>query len=148
MTDTLTRRTLVKGAAWSVPVLALAVSTPLAAASEAPAAAPLANRLRLTNVTLTVGREANKLYFNTTVQVNDGPAPVENLVLVVTLSRDGEAVTRTFPYTPGWGNTGRVALEFADIPKGADVIATATAWADGVERVTGTDAEGTPSWWN
>lgn len=32
----ISRRTLVKGAAWSVPVIAVAVSTPLAAASTAP----------------------------------------------------------------------------------------------------------------
>ncbi len=35
----LSRRTLVKGAAWSVPVVAVAVATPLAAASETPPAA-------------------------------------------------------------------------------------------------------------
>lgn len=35
----LSRRTLVKGAAWSVPVVAVAVATPLAAASQTPPAA-------------------------------------------------------------------------------------------------------------
>ena len=38
-TSGFTRRTLVKGAAWSVPVVAAAVATPLAAASIAPPAA-------------------------------------------------------------------------------------------------------------
>ncbi|PVE95018.1 hypothetical protein [Microbacterium sp. TPD7012] len=38
-TRDLSRRTLVKGAAWSVPVVAVAVATPLAAASQTPPAA-------------------------------------------------------------------------------------------------------------
>lgn len=38
-TRDLSRRTLVKGAAWSVPVVAVAVATPLAAASVTPPAA-------------------------------------------------------------------------------------------------------------
>lgn len=38
-THGLSRRTLVKGAAWSVPVVAVAVATPLAAASATPPAA-------------------------------------------------------------------------------------------------------------
>lgn len=36
MTNNISRRTIVKGAAWAVPVIAVAVSTPLAAASQVP----------------------------------------------------------------------------------------------------------------
>lgn len=147
MTDPIRdRRTLVRAAAWSIPVIALAVATPLAAASEAPATAPLANRLRFTNVTGNVGQKPNTIYFNTKVLVDGGP-PVQNIVVAVSLSRGGGTVVRTFPYVASYGNTGLIELEFPGIPKGAPVTIAATAWADGVERISGTTRVMTPSWW-
>jgi hypothetical protein len=140
------RRDIVKAAAWSIPVIAIAVSTPLAAASEAPASAPLANRLSFTNVTATVGAKPNTIYFNTKVLVSAGQ-PVTNIMVAVSLSRDGQTQVRTFPYTAGYGNTGLIELEFPGIPKGAPVTVAATAWADGVAKIDGHDTVVTPSWW-
>lgn len=141
----LPRRTVVKAAAWAVPVIAMAVSTPLAAASVAPV--EQRNRLRFSNVTARVGAEANAIYFNTTVIVNDGPDQADQVMLSVSLSRDGETVTRTWPLIAGWGNGGNVELVWRGIPKGAPVVVTATAWALNVATISGSDTVETPSWW-
>lgn len=143
---TIDRRTVIQGAAWAVPVIAAAIATPLAAASQ-PTSPTKANRLRFTNLTMTEGGEKNTLYFNTKIQVNGGQ-PVEQVMLTVSLSRDAETVTRTFPYIAGDGNSGIVELVFPGISKGSDVVATVQAWALNVETISGQVSRATPGWWN
>lgn len=150
MTDTTpTRRSIVKAAAWSAPVIAMAVATPLAAASTVPATpAPAKNRLRLTNATATVGKKPNTIYANTTVQVIDGPASVENVVLVVSLSRGGSSIQKVWALIGGWGHSGRVDMEFPGIPKGEPVDVTFSAHAAGVASIAQSVRVVTPSWWS
>lgn len=54
MTADLSRRSLIRGAAWSAPVIALAVATPLAAASEASAVVKTCGGTPYDNGTYTV----------------------------------------------------------------------------------------------
>lgn len=139
------RRTLVTGAAWMVPVIAAAVATPLAAASAPPL--PPKDRIKFTNVTATVGARPNTIYVNTTVQVIDGPDPVHQIMLTITLSRDGQTFSHTWPLVAGWGNTGRIETEFPSVPRGSDVTVTFTAWAIDVKTITAQTTLSTPSWW-
>jgi hypothetical protein len=140
----ITRRTALKASAWSVPVIAVAVSTPLAAASTTPETR--SNRLRFTNVTATVGKSPNTIYANTKVQVIDGPDAVENVVIVVSISAGG-SLSYTFPYVGGWGNTDQVYPEFRNVPKGEPVTVSFFATADGCEPISASVQVVTPSWW-
>lgn len=141
----ISRRALI----WAVPVVAVAVATPLAAASapvETPP--PGRDRLRFTNVTLRQGKHPNTLYFNTKVQVIDGPEPVTGLSVHVRLSRGGEQSVFFDAPISGWGNSGLISMEFPGIPKGDPVTVTVVATALNVNPITGTDTEETPKWWN
>ncbi|AWY05676.1 hypothetical protein SEA_OLINDD_106 [Microbacterium phage OlinDD] len=131
--------------AWSVPVIAMAVATPLAAASAEPVVE--ANRIKFTNVTATEGPKPNVIYANTRVQVVDGPASVKGVTLVVSIST-GSSVTRTFPLIGGWGSTDQQYFEFEGVPKGEPVTVTFTAVASGVKSIVGQVKVVTPSWWN
>lgn len=135
------RRTFIRSAAWAAPVIAVAVATPLAAASTP----PTRNRIRFTNATATEGREANTVYANTKVQVIDGPEPVTNVVLTVTAN--GETRTHVWGSLAGWGNTEKVAEQFQGVPKGAPVLVAFTATADGCTPISAQVAVKTPGWW-
>lgn len=137
------RRKALKAMAWAVPIVALTVSTPLAAASVPPDC----NRIKFANVTATVGGKPNTLYVNTKVQVIDGPAAVERLTLVVSLSRNGQTVTKLWPHIAGWQSTEQVYLEFPDIPKGDPVTVSFAAFAPGVIAIGASVKVETPSWW-
>lgn len=143
MTDN-DRRAVVRAAAWALPVIAVAVATPLAAASTP---VETKNRIRFTNVTATVGKDSNAIYANTKIQVVDGPAAVEQLMLTIAISRDGTTYSETFPMVAGWDATRKVEHVFRDVPKGGPVTVTFTAWALGVATITGQAVVTTPSWW-
>lgn len=143
MTTDMTRRTLVKSAAWSVPVIAAAVAMPLAAASTVP---ETKNRIRFTNATATVGKEPNTVYVNTKVQVIDGPDAVQSVTLIVALG--GRTFHKVWALVPGWGSTEQVYFEFPDVPKGEPVTVTFYADADGVTAISNQVSLNTPSWWN
>lgn len=142
------RRELIKGAAWSVPVIAAAVATPLAAAS-APEP-PTENRIRFTNLTARVGKKSNTVYANTKIQVIDGPAPVTALTLTITL-RQGETTfthTQETPHLPGWGGTPIFQVEQDGFDKSQPIEVFFTATALEVETITGLVTVAPPSWWS
>lgn len=139
------RRTLIKASAWSVPIIAVSVATPLVAASTTPD--ETRPRLRFTNVTATVGKNPNTIYANTKVQIVDGPDAVENTVIVVAISSGGSELY-TFPYVAGWGNTDQVHPEFKHVPKGSPVTVTFSATADGCDPIRSSVEVQTPSWWS
>ena len=138
------RRELLRGAAWSVPVIAAAIATPMAAASE-----PIANRIRFTNVTATVGKDKDTVYANTKVQVIDGPAPVQGLIVTVTFCQGDLVFTHTqeTPHLPGWGGTPIFQIAQDGFITGAPVEVFFTATAVGVEMITGFQEVETPKWW-
>lgn len=138
------RRELLRGAAWSVPVIAAAIAAPLAAASE-----PIANRIRFTNVTATVGKDKGTVYANTKVQVIDGPAEVHGLRVTITLAQSGVTFTHEFtePVLTGWGGTEQLRVEQSGFTYGEPVQVFFTATALGAEMLTGYQEVKTPKWW-
>lgn len=142
----LDRRTVVKGAAWSLPVIAMAVATPLAAASEAPAG--LRKLLRLTNVSANPGQKPNTVYVNTMVLADTGEA-VQQVVVRISINRDGVTKEVVVPYIGGWGNSGQITHEFTNVPKGGEIIVTVEAFGINAELVRGTDnvGPGEQTWW-
>lgn len=116
MTD-INRRTLVKAAAWSVPVIAVAVSTPLAAASTAPTTR---SRIRFNNSSA-FAAGPNQVGYSTMVQVNDVPEPATGVYLRITLKRNGQQVAVkefNFPFIAGYGNAGNIQGTFDGLQKG------------------------------
>ncbi|WP_167131958.1 hypothetical protein [Paramicrobacterium chengjingii] len=108
-----TRRTIL-GAAWSAPVIAVAVATPAAAASETPRSS-----LVFTNLTATEGKEPNALYVNTTVmnETGDATGPVQ---LYITC---GDQVKRfSWSSIAGWGVSPHVAVDFYGLPKETNTV--------------------------
>lgn len=77
---TVERRTVLKGAAWAVPVVAVAVSTPLAAASE-----EYKPCVRFTNATPHLGTK-NKTMYNTFELYTDCVGGVSGLLVTVTVT--------------------------------------------------------------
>jgi hypothetical protein len=94
-----TRRTIVTGAAWSVPVVALAIATPLAAAST-----PGEYQLVISDFAaapVTGGNVSPSQGFNTRGTItNIGTAPVTGLQLQLTFS--SQAVADNFSVPSGW----------------------------------------------
>ncbi len=144
----LDRRTVVRGAVWAVPVIAVAVAAPLAAASDPAPPTEVKDRIAFTNATATVGSRPNSIYVNTKIRVTDGPAPVEQLMLTVSISRDGQTYSQTFAVVAGWGATDIVQVEFPNVPQGSPVVVTFTAWAVGVKTIVAETTVVTPTWWS
>lgn len=82
------RRTVIKGAAWSVPVVAAAVALPLAAASEAPTAC-----LRFIGTPPQIQADGT---LKTKVQ-NQCKATARNVVLTVSYTSNGTPMNESFP---------------------------------------------------
>ena len=133
------RRTVLKGAIWSVPVIAAAVATPLAAASEVPPTnPPTKSRLdfnakdawdnNIQGATTTVGAVVG-------AKTLDG-TPVSGVLISARASWSGE--TKTFPtqITQGWGSTPEFRMEFAGAPKGVQVEIFFTVSAPGCETIS------------
>lgn len=141
------RREALKGAVWAVPIIAAAIATPLTAASEPE---PTQNRIRFTNVTATVGARPNTVYFNTKVQVVDGPAPVQGLIVTVVFRQGGVEFTHTqeTPHLPGWGGTPIFRIAQDGFTSDAPVEVYLTATANNVTMITDYATVTPPRWWN
>lgn len=138
------RRTVLKGAAWSVPVIAAAVAVPLAAASTSP------QQVVLTNKTAGIGGKPNTIYVNYKVKATSGPGSTGLVTVVVTGARDGATIftdTRTWPSLAGWDVTEYVALEFPDISKGKPVTVSVIVTCDDAYQDGFTKNVATPGWW-
>lgn len=138
------RRTVLRGAAWSVPVIAAAVSVPLAAASTNP------QQVVLTNKTAGIGGKPNTVFVNYKAKATEGPASTGPVTIVVTGTRDGQTVfedTRTWPMLAGWGVTEYVGLEFPGISKGSPVTVAVIVTCDGAYQDGFTQVVETPGWW-
>lgn len=129
------RRTVLKGAVWSVPVIAAAIATPLAAASQVP---PTKSRLDFN------AKDAwdNKIQAGTTTvgavvgaKTLDG-TPVPGVLIAVRASWSGETKTFQTQITQGWGSTPEFRMEFAGAPKGVQVEIFFTVSAPGCETIT------------
>lgn len=144
-----TRRAFVKGAAWSVPVIAVAVATPFAAASEpTPTNPPLADRLifnthRAWDENLwDPYLHANKPKIGVVVAAMDttGPGAIGAVVLLVELIDAAGTVHPSQSTTKiidrGWGATPDWQVWFAgDIARGTFTVRY-TATAVGVKTIT------------
>lgn len=137
----LNRRQVLRAAAWSAPVVMFAVAVPAASASQV-----LVSRIEFTNVTATVGAKANTIYGNTKVKVLDGPEPVVNLRVIITINGETR-IDQTFATVNGWGDTGIIQFEKDWYTKGADHTVSFYATADGVEPIFGTVTVTGPGWW-
>ena len=141
------RRELLRGAAWSVPVIAAAIATPMTAASE-----PVESRSRIgfTNLTATVGAGKGTVYVNTKVLVLDGPEPVEGLSVTIVLEQGDQSHRHTFAVAslPGWGSTDILRVQQAGFTVGEPVKVFFTATANGAETITGMVQVETPRWWS
>lgn len=136
---TVTSRRTALRVGWAVPAMVVATSAPAMAASR------LQNRLRFTNVTATVGKQAGVIYANTKVAVIDGPDPVLDLTVTV-------HVTGCDPYVlhlgalDGWDATDILATEWA-VNGRDECTVTFTAYATGVEPITANVTVAAPGWW-
>jgi len=142
-----TRRNVIKAAAWSAPVIAAAIATPLAAASQPyPSNPPTRTRLIFNTKNATDTNpwdpylNANKPEIQVIVAAMDttGGKPVVGLVTFVVVLTDsaGKAHTQTFAasITTEWGATPDKTLTFKGIAKGAYSVAL-TANAVGVTEL-------------
>ncbi|WP_168429508.1 MULTISPECIES: hypothetical protein [unclassified Microbacterium] len=144
MNDSISRRTVIRGAAWSVPVIAAAIATPLAAASEAPQSL----RKRLTFNTKRAYDTnpwdpylgATKPRIGVVVAAMDitGSDAVGAVILVVTI-RDSagkqQAQSTTKLIERGWGATPDWTVTFDNVARGSYAV-TLTATANGCEPIT------------
>lgn len=142
---TIDRRTLIKGAAWAVPVIAAAVAVPLAAASGEPD--PKKSVIEFTNVTSNQAG-SNEVGWNTKIKVV-GPVSVTGVYLRVTLKRGGETLKTEeyhFSYIAGYGNSGEVRGAFTGLSKGDGSPFTVEfyASADNADYITGVGDPVTP----
>lgn len=131
-----TRRTVL-GAAWSAPVIAVAIAAPAAAASEVAA-------IEFTNVSAYEGANPLTAYVNTAVKNLNG-TPTEPVMLTIEIL--GNPVSRQqFNLGPlaAWGVSQQVRAEFPGLDAGTyTVVFTATA---GSTTVTGSDSVTVKEW--
>lgn len=132
--STLTRRTVVQGAAWSIPVIAAAVSTPLAAASVA---------LELTFNSPTYPGTACTTITGVQVTATSGGATAPNTPVTVTLASGYTFADGSTSFTGVTDGTGSLTLPAIRVPaEGGDsnflaTSGTATATATGTAPITG-----------
>lgn len=144
MTAPVSRRSVIRSAAWSIPVIAVAVATPLAAASTPPV--PLKDRLTF-NTARTwdenpwdAASYANRPRIGVVVAVMDttGPDVVGSVVIVATLV-DSAGVSQTQSttqiITTPWGATPDWTVHFDNVARGAYTV-TVTATANGVQTIS------------
>ena len=135
----LARRTVLT-AAWTTPALVVATTAPAVATSQA------RPRIRFTNVTVTDGKKDRTLYVNTRIQVTDGPEPVRNLQLTITVT-GLKPRAWSWEQVDGWGTTGQVYAEWKLPAASAPITVTFTASADGVQTITDSLTVTAPTWW-
>ena len=137
---TMSDRRSVLALAWAAPTLTVTTTAPAFATSTL---GP--SRLRFTNITATVGKERMVVYANTRVQVVDGPNPVQDVTLTVTVGRHPPHVYR-WPSIAGWGSTEQVRVEQPG-EWSKPIPVTFTATAEGMEPITATATVNPPGWW-
>ena len=125
--------------AWAAPTLTVTTTAPAFATSTL---GP--SRLRFTNITATVGKERMVVYANTRVQVVDGPDPVQNVTLTVTVGRHPHVYR--WPSIAGWEGTEQVRVEQQG-EWSKPIPVTFTATAEGMEPITATATVDPPAWW-
>ncbi|QIG58005.1 hypothetical protein SEA_PAULODIABOLI_321 [Microbacterium phage PauloDiaboli] len=142
MTGTLTRRTALKAGIWAVPVVAVAVATPLAAASEP----PVQTKDRLTFNTKNVNDQnpwngsANvpRIEVRSSAMDTTGPDAVGPVTLTMTLvdSAGVQQTRSTVRNIPGgWQTTGDWVEYFDNVARGAYTVYL-TASAQGVTPIS------------
>ncbi len=146
-----TRRSLVRGAAWSLPVIALAVATPLTAASEpVPTTAPVRDRLTFNTHRAwdeNPGGYKPKIGVDIAVMDKTGPDAIGPVVLLAVLV-DAAGATHPAQSTTkiidrGWGATPTWRIWFAGEIARGEFTVTLTATAVGVETVVQVEHERT-----
>lgn len=138
------RRAFIRAAAWAVPTVALAVAVPAASASGPEPVK--SDRIDFTNKTATVGKKKNTIYGNTKVKVLDGPGPVQNLLVAITV--DGVVVyEKVFATVGGWDNTGIINFEYEVEPGLEPIEVEFYASALDVQYIHGTVTVARPGWW-
>ncbi|WP_448710916.1 hypothetical protein [Microbacterium profundi] len=121
----ISRRTLVKGAAWSMPVIAVAAATPLAAASVNTASAQwtASNTTLATLTLLTTGQPVAGLTLfptaPTVFQINNTPGIIPNVTAIFSVALDDSLLNITVPV----GDTRLGGFAPATIP-GATLVGT------------------------
>ena len=147
MTETLTRRTALKAGIWAVPVVAVAVATPLAAASEVP---QTRTRIEFTNATATEGG-SKQIPWNTKIQEVNG-VPVTNVYVSVTLKRESVQIAKVekfFPSLGGNGNTNIIqgVFEGLELGNGSPYVVEFFASADNADAIQASKSLTPPDWW-
>lgn len=133
------RRTFVKGAAWSVPVMAAAVAVPMAAASGQPSEKPC---FRFTHTRPHEGTVKGNMYYTLGVLETCG----KNLgPVTVSVSALGQTQFHTIDLIPGWREAGPITGYFENVPgkTNIEVIFTATA---GTQTITEVKTWRTKKW--
>lgn len=144
MNQPISRRTVVKGAAWSVPVIAVAIATPLAAASQP--VQPLKRRLTFNTKRAFdtnpwdpyLGATKPRIGVVVAAMDTTGPDAVGPVIIVVTI-RDSAETQQTQSTTKlierGWGATQDWTVTFDNVARGPYTV-TLTATATGCEPIT------------
>lgn len=139
---TITRREALKGAAWSVPVIAASIATPMAAASEPAGAA----ELRFHGASAHKGKTPGSAYIKVRLK-NDSSYSASNVLITLMIRQDGITRTEDFAIPFMGGNEthplkdGHYEFEVTGLnQKGGDIFFSATAMADnGVTAIPFTD---------
>ncbi|PPG65701.1 hypothetical protein [Rathayibacter rathayi] len=121
--DGVHRRTIVKGAAWTIPVVAVSVATPAAAASKTPT-------LKFTQTSYSVGA-CETLKGVQVKRTIDGTVPDPNKTVTVTLPTGYKFVDGTTTYSGTTDSSGLMTLPDIVPPKTAG-SATLTASSEGL----------------
>ena len=146
--DLLNRRDVLRAGAWSVPVIAAAIATPLTAVSQ-----PVETRSRIgfTNLSAYQVGSANSLGANTKVMVLDGE-PVTGLHVTIVFTQGDKTFTDAHLFTegtlPGWGSTNQLRTVQGGFTKDKPIDVFFTATAVGVETITGHVQVEAPRWWS
>lgn len=118
------RRTVLAGAAWSVPVIALAAAAPQAAASG--------KEFLLSNRDLALKPHGLKVHVGLN-QLTDGGTVVDANV-TVTLVRGSQSIPKNVVISVGWN--GQQVVEFDDLEVGAEYYAYITVTAPGFQTIS------------
>ncbi|GAA2247400.1 hypothetical protein N1031_17515 [Herbiconiux moechotypicola] len=113
------RRTVLTGAAWSVPVIALGVTAPAAAASGA------APSVTITGIAYTGSFDWYRLF----ITVDNIPSGAQNLTGGVTWTPTGGATIGSSNFVVD--ESGNASITLADFPTGVPYIFTATVRIQG-----------------
>lgn len=129
------RRNLIKGTAWAVPVIAVAVATPLAAASTS------TQTLEFTQPSYSADRCG--VLTGVQVRVTDGGAAAAGASVTVTLDDGYTFVDGSTSHTAVTGASGLLTLPDINVPvAGGNTVLTATSGANSVSAPVAAPAAG------